>query len=176
MYNNATLIKRTAMETIDASALEFAGFWRRLTAFIVDGVIAGIIISTIVASVFPFTWIPFVGVTHWVPFYRGAIQNIISNGFNLIYVVGFWMWRGQTPGKMLLNVKVIRTDGSNISPGYAILRYLGYLISGFFFGLGFLWIAFDARKQGWHDKIADTYVVKLPPPVREPIPAAKPSM
>ncbi len=165
------------MTTIDASALEFAGFWRRLAAIIIDAIIAGIVVSAITATVFPFTWMPFFGGdTHWIPFYRGAAQNIISNGFNLIYTVGFWAWRGQTPGKMLLNIKVIRTDGSNISMGYAILRYLGYFISGFVLGLGFLWIAFDSRKQGWHDKIADTYVVKLPSPIHEAIPAAKPSM
>jgi uncharacterized RDD family membrane protein YckC len=161
----------------DTSALEFAGFWIRLAAFIIDGIIAGILVGAIMAIMFPFTWIPlFGGDAHWIPFYRGTVQNIISNGVNFAYVVAFWTWRGQTPGKMLLNIKVIRTDGSNISLGYAILRYLGYLISGFVLGLGFLWIAFDARKQGWHDKIADTYVVKLPQPAREVFPAAKPSM
>jgi len=165
------------METrINASALEFAGFWRRLAAFIIDGIIVAIIVGAITSILFPFTWLPFAGESHWIPFYRGSVQNIISNAANLIYAVAFWSWRGQTPGKMLLNIKVIRTDGSGISVGYAVLRYLGYIISGVALGLGFIWIAFDSRKQGWHDKIADTYVVKLPPPVREALPAAKPSI
>jgi uncharacterized RDD family membrane protein YckC len=162
---------------IDSSALEFAGFWRRLAAAIIDGIVAGILVSAFTAIFFPYTWMPFFGGdAHWIPFYRGTVQNIISNGTSLVYSVAFWAWRGQTPGKMLLNIKIIRTDGSSLSIGYAVLRYLGYLISGFVFLLGFIWIAFDARKQGWHDKIADTFVVKLPPPTREAIPAAKPSM
>jgi uncharacterized RDD family membrane protein YckC len=133
-------------------------------------------VVTIISTIFPDTWIPFIGESHWVPFYRGTVQNIILIGTTLIYATSFWSWRGQTLGKMLLSIKVIRTDGSNISVGYAVLRYLGYIISGVVLGLGFFWIAFDANKQGWHDKIADTYVVKLPPPAREAIPAAKPSI
>ena len=161
----------------DASALEFAGFWRRLAAFIVDGIIIGIVVSVITSAFLPFTIFPFgSGTNQWIPFYRGAVENAVSNGVNLVYVVGFWVWRGQTPGKMLLNIKVIRTNGSNISLGYALLRYLGYIVSGVVFGLGFLWIAIDSHKQGWHDKIADTYVIKLPSPTaHEVIPAAKPS-
>jgi uncharacterized RDD family membrane protein YckC len=62
-------------------------------------------------------------------------------------------------------MKVIRVDGSALDLGRAIARYAGYLVSIIPLFLGFIWIAFDARKQGWHDKIADTVVVKLPPPV-----------
>ena len=162
---------------IDAVAVEFAGFWRRFAAFIIDAIVIGIITGAITSIFFPFTWIPFWGSeAHWIPFFRGTVQNIISNGVNISYIVGFWAWRGQTPGKMLLNIKLIRTDGSNISLGYALLRYLGYIVSGIALGIGFLWIAFDPRKQGWHDKIADTYVIKLPPPTaHEVMPAAKPS-
>ncbi len=161
----------------DASALEFAGFWRRLAAFIIDAIIAGALVGAITSIFLPFTWLPFWGSgAHWIPLFRGTAQNIISSAVNIAYAAGFWAWRGQTPGKMLLNIKVIRTDGSGVSLGYALLRYLGYVVNGLTLGIGFLWIAFDARKQGLHDKIADTYVVKLPQPVRtEVFPAAKPS-
>lgn len=160
----------------DASALEFAGFWRRLAAFIIDAIISGFVVGAVMSMFFPFTWLPFQGDAHWIPLVRGTVQNIISNAVNIVYAVGFWTWRGQTPGKMLLNIKIIRTDGSNLSLGYALLRYLGYVVNMLTLGIGFLWIAFDPRKQGLHDKIADTYVVKLPQPgPNVTVPAAKPS-
>ncbi len=77
----------------------------------------------------------------------------------LAYFVIFWATTGQTPGKMALGIKVIETDGSPVTWGKAILRYIGYIISGVVLLLGFVWIAFDSKRQGWHDKIANTYVV-----------------
>jgi len=85
-------------------------------------------------------------------------------GFFLIgiaYLVCFWAWRGQTPGKMVMRIKIIRTDGSEMGWRIAVLRYLGYVISGLLIGLGYLWVAFDVGKQGIHDKIADTCVIRL---------------
>ncbi len=63
---------------------------------------------------------------------------------------------------MAIRVKVIRTDGSEIGYGRAFLREVpGKFLSGLILGIGYLMIAFDAQKQGLHDKIADTYVIKL---------------
>jgi uncharacterized RDD family membrane protein YckC len=78
-----------------------------------------------------------------------------------ILIVGFWMWKATTPGKMVVSAKIVdaKTLGEP-STGQLIVRYVGYFISAFVFGLGFLWVAFDKRKQGWHDKIAGTLVVK----------------
>lgn len=75
----------------------------------------------------------------------------------------FWFFlafnAGQTPGKMLMNVRVIKTDGSPIRHSDAVLRYLGYILNDLCFS-GWLWALFDNHTQGWHDKIACTYVVK----------------
>jgi uncharacterized RDD family membrane protein YckC len=149
-------------QTSGAIALEFAGFWRRLVAFIIDA----IILSVISSALFPFKWFGWAdlwnGSWYWAIFPILAVSNMINVLIDVAYHAGFWTWRGQTLGKMLLNIKVIRTDGSNITLGYSLLRYLGYIISGIMLGIGFLWIAFDPHKQGIHDKIADTYVVRLP--------------
>jgi uncharacterized RDD family membrane protein YckC len=67
---------------------------------------------------------------------------------------------GQTPGKMLLGLRVIRTSGEPLGFGIAFLRWVGTLVSALPFWLGFLWIALDGKKQGWHDKIAATLVVR----------------
>jgi hypothetical protein len=56
-------------------------------------------------------------------------------------------------------MKVVRLDGSKLNLTAAILRYIGYIISGLLLSLGFLWIVFDAKRQGWHDKIARTIVI-----------------
>jgi uncharacterized RDD family membrane protein YckC len=63
---------------------------------------------------------------------------------------------------MALCIKVIRTDGSPVTYGRAVLReVLGKFISSLLFGIGYLMVIFDNQKQGLHDKMADTYVIKL---------------
>jgi uncharacterized RDD family membrane protein YckC len=146
-------------QTSGAHALEYAGFWRRFAAFVIDAVIVSLLIRVL---------LPYHDLSIWnldsrwyiIPVF--ALSNLIATAITIVYSVVFLAWRGQTLGKMVMNIKVLRGDGSNISAGYALLRYLGYIICGLMLGIGFLWIIFDPRKQGIHDKIADTVVVKLP--------------
>jgi uncharacterized RDD family membrane protein YckC len=126
-------------------ALEYAGFWVRLGAGVID-LLALAFMIIIVAYFFP---APVIWVT------SGLV-------ISAAYWVGFWIWRGQTPGKMALGIKVIRTDSSPVKWQCALCRFLGYIISAITLFIGFIWVAFDGHKQGIHDKIADTYVVKLP--------------
>jgi uncharacterized RDD family membrane protein YckC len=125
-----------------------AGFWIRFVAIFIDGIIVGIVSSAL-----------------------GAILNLNVNGrsglnllLGLLYYVYFWssasIWPGQTIGSKLLNIRVIKTDGSNLEIGSALLRYVGFVISALALLIGLIWAAFDPNKQGWHDKIAGTYVVK----------------
>ncbi len=75
-----------------------------------------------------------------------------------IVIISFWFLKGATPGKMLLGIKIV--DEKTLSdPKFWqwILRYIGYLI----LFPGFLWIPFDRRKQGWHDKLARTVVISV---------------
>jgi uncharacterized RDD family membrane protein YckC len=75
--------------------------------------------------------------------------------------VFFWTGTGQTPGKMAMGIRVVSAQtGDVIGMGEALLRYVGYIISGLALGLGFLWIIWDPKHEGWHDKIASTRVVK----------------
>ena len=151
-------------------ALEYAGFWVRLGANLIDGIILGFIAwiigcifitmghSDVVDAVNPFGEI---GIGYSFVLLR-LIGTSTSFLIKVVYFAGFWVWRGQTPGKMVMGIKVIRTDSSPLTWPYALLRYLGYIVSTMILFIGFIWIAFDSRKQGIHDKIADTYVVKLP--------------
>lgn len=67
---------------------------------------------------------------------------------------------GATPGKKLMAIKITRGDGSKLNYAVAFIRILGYLLSSFVLMLGYIWILFDKKKQGWHDKIANTLVIE----------------
>jgi uncharacterized RDD family membrane protein YckC len=134
-------------------ALEFAGFWIRLGAAVVDLVILIFILSIIL-----YVFSKFIDT---VPFSIKIIMPV-SIIVSIAYLVGFSAWRGQTPGKIVTGIKIIRTDSSPLSWQCALLRYFGYIVSTLILFIGFIWIAIDSHKQGLHDKIADTYVVKLP--------------
>jgi uncharacterized RDD family membrane protein YckC len=126
-------------------ALEYAGFWIRLGAGVIDLLILGVFVG-VLAYFFPSPAI-------WLA--PGIVVSIV-------YWLGFWVWRGQTPGKMAVGIKVIRTDSSPVKWHSAICRCLGYIVTVVTLFIGFIWVAFDSHKQGVQDKIADTYVVKLP--------------
>ena len=145
----------------------FAGFWIRLLAFIIDVVILGIIswvFNTVWGLVSGSGWMSGGTADPWTeatgaPWLLGLTVSFLVV---VAYLICFWGWRGQTPGKMALRIKIIRSDGSNIGWGVAVFRFLSYIISFLLAFIGYIWVAFDVYKQGLHDKIADTYVVRLP--------------
>ena len=82
---------------------------------------------------------------------------------SLLYLPWFWGHGGQTPGLKIMHLRVVREqDGGPLSMGTAFVRLVGYWISGAVFYLGFIWILYDARRQGWLDKIAGTVVIQVP--------------
>jgi uncharacterized RDD family membrane protein YckC len=120
-----------------------AGFPERLVAYIIDGVIIGVV-GFIIALMLP-----------------ELVGFLVNLAIGVGYCVYFWTTSGSTPGKSLMGLKVVNAEtGELIDPGTAVLRYVGYLISSIALLLGFLWIIWDPRHQGWHDKIAKTLVVK----------------
>jgi uncharacterized RDD family membrane protein YckC len=91
-----------------------------------------------------------------------GLAGLFSAFISIVYYVFFIGYCGQTPGKMALRVKVIRTTGEEMGFYRAFLReVVGKFISFVFICIGYLWVSFDPQKQGWHDKIAGTYVIKL---------------
>jgi len=78
----------------------------------------------------------------------------------LYYILSWSKGGGQTVGNFTCLMRVVGTDGQPIGLGRAVLRYLGYYVSIVPLSIGFLWAAFDKRRQGWHDKIARTYVIE----------------
>jgi len=160
----------------------FGGFWRRLFAFFIDKIILYLV--SLVLLLVGLLALELGGHTLGLVFSSGTIPRGMGL-FPVLYIVtiivtatAYFTWfhgaTGQTPGKMLLGLRVIQTSGDQMTFGLAFLRYVGYLISCLFFLLGFLWIAFDRKKQGWHDKIAATLVVRVRyEPVIHPLHAAE---
>jgi uncharacterized RDD family membrane protein YckC len=142
-----------------AEGLRYGGFWVRFLAFILDGIVIGVIAGAL--SVFAFGGGTFVRMTP-----DGAMTvDYTANAFGalvaLIYFVGFWAWRGQTPGMIPFDMRIVlAADGSKPDWVQMLLRYVGLIISFLILFLGVIWVGFDRRKQGWHDKIARTVVVR----------------
>lgn len=113
-----------------------------MVAAIVDGIILGIV-DVIIGFVF-----------------SQSMAQMLTFLVGIGYYVYFWSTTGATPGKQAMGLKVISTDGSTPTATKAFIRYVGYIVSAIPIFLGFIWIAFDSQKQGWHDKIAGTYVIK----------------
>ena len=142
---------------LDDSEYVYAGFWVRLGAYVVDS----LIIMVLLAPFYYFEYQRWADVPiEQMPTY--TVTDFVLTAVIVLLVVWFWVKKGATPGKMLfgLQIRDLKT-GQFISTPKALLRYLvGYTISALVLCLGFIWIAFDKRKQGWHDKIAGTVVVK----------------
>jgi len=126
---------------------QYAGFWRRLAAALVD---TGMFMVVFLIVLGP----QYVNASLW------SIEGFVENVLTLIITVAFWIKLFGTPGKLLMGCQVVDADsGEPLRLKQAVLRYLGYYVSAFTLGLGFLWIAWDKRKQGFHDKIANTVVL-----------------
>jgi len=80
----------------------------------------------------------------------------------LAYHIGFWTWKGTTVGGIICQLRLVRTDGTPLRFADALVRGLASIFSLAVLGLGGLWILKDPERQAWHDRIAGTYVVKVP--------------
>lgn len=140
---------------VQASDLEYAGFWRRTGASIVDTILSCLLFLPLVGLVY--------GDSYWddTRLVKGPGDFLLSWVLPAAIVICFWMFKGATPGKMLVSAQIVDArTGDKPSVLQLIGRYLAYFISALPLCLGFLWVAFDGRKQGWHDKLSNTVVVR----------------
>ena len=131
----------------------YAGFWKRFAAFFIDASLLALMVFLTVEALGPLGWAAASG-------RLGLAGNTVRLLFTWVYFAAFESSRAQaTPGKMVLFIKVTDMKGNPIGFGRATLRYFAKLLSGVFFGIGFLMAAFTTKKQGLHDMASDCLVV-----------------
>ena len=135
--------------------IEYAGFWIRVWAVIIDSILILLITVPILLTIYGVQYLESEN------FIKGPLDFLISWVLPAIAVITFWVYKSATPGKMAISAKIVDAQtGVKPSTGQFVGRYLAYFISGLPLGLGVIWVAFDKRKQAWHDKLAGTVVVR----------------
>jgi uncharacterized RDD family membrane protein YckC len=140
----------------EAKAPVYVGFWKRVLASLIDTVAVLAVVLPLLVAIYG---------TGYFAAAQGGLAGpadfLLQVVFPAVAVILFWKFRGATPGKMLISARVVdaRTLGP-LSNAQAIGRYFAYFVSMLPLMLGFLWVAVDKRKQGWHDKLAGTLVIE----------------
>ncbi len=150
---------------------EYAGFLSRTAAFVTDVLIISLVVIIV-------NWFVPVMISQFslmnldtcativqrpLHYYTCRIIQIslfaFTISFPVLYTIFFWIIAGQTPGKFLFGLRIVRLNGHRMNLWVSLLRYLGYTLCILSLGLGFLNILINDRRQGWHDKLARTCVV-----------------
>ncbi|MEG0744836.1 MAG: RDD family protein [Acinetobacter sp.] len=131
---------------------EYAGFWIRLGASIIDNIIIMVAL------------VPIGMLMGWNSMYSSEVTSTADWLWQILmaaFCVFCWVKFAGTPGKRLLRLKVLdERTGENVTVGQGIIRYIGYFPAILVLFIGLIWVAFDPKKQGWHDKMAKTVVVR----------------
>jgi uncharacterized RDD family membrane protein YckC len=150
----------------------YAGFWIRFIARFVDGLILGIPL-TIILVIFIAISGAAISATSSDQNAQNTTTGVASGIFLLFYVIAlvgiagyqiyFWGTSGQTIAMRMFHLRVVDANtGAPIGIGRALVRWLMSLVNSWACYIGWIWIAFDARKQGWHDKVANSVVLLTP--------------
>jgi uncharacterized RDD family membrane protein YckC len=143
-----------------AGALAPAGFWIRVVAAMIDGALAGVVMGVLFALGFAAV---FVLPPELAMVVSSGLMLLASLGFGFLFGLYYPAKKGATPGKRLLKLAIVSDEtsaGQGLGWSKAFVRLLGHLVCSFTFSLGYVMVAFTSRKQGLHDLIAKTYVVR----------------
>lgn len=141
---------------------EYAGFWIRTGASVIDSVLILAIILPLISVIY--------GPDYWLneSLIVGFWDVVLNYVLPAIAVIVFWSYKSATPGKMAMRLVIVDArTGEKPSTAQFVGRYLAYYVSILPLFLGLIWVGTDKRKQGWHDKLAGTVVLrnKKPEPV-----------
>lgn len=160
-------------------AFEYVGFWKRFLAFLIDSMIVLVVLVPLLLLMH--------GTHDWARLgsymqqaieqsaaggnpdlaagvarlgFAGPVDFLVQVVLPIVALLAFWRFRSATPGKMAIGAKIVDAKTGRAPSNWRLLvRFLGYFVSMIPFGLGFIWIALNRRKRGWHDMLADTLVV-----------------
>ncbi|WP_180124898.1 RDD family protein [Rhodoferax sp. BLA1] len=134
--------------------LEYVGFWPRVGASVIDMLLQ-------LAIMLPLTYAVYGRLSDPGRTFMGVGDMFINLLLPAAAVIAFWVYKSATPGKMALSARIVDADtGAPLTTMQSVIRYVGYFVSMIPLGVGFIWVAFDRRKQGWHDKMANSVVVR----------------
>lgn len=134
---------------------EYAGFWIRFGALLIDMLIMLIVLYVPLSFIY--------GENYWAgeQFIYGFWDLMLGYIVPFVATIWFWLRFLATPGKMATKLEIVdASTGNKMTTGQAVGRYFGYILSAIPLGLGFIWVGIDKRKQGWHDKLAGTVVIR----------------
>lgn len=133
----------------------YAGFWLRVAAALIDSALW--IAISLPLLVLAYGWDYF----NNTDLVAGTLDLLLSWLLPIAVVILFWVYRSATPGKMAFGAKIVDVEtGDPPTVGQCVGRYAAYIVSMLPLGLGLFWVAVDRRKQGWHDKLAGTAVIR----------------
>lgn len=146
------------MLSMDNNDLEYAGFWVRFGAALIDTVLQVAIILPLMLYLYG----PMAISSHKSEVMGWPEELMLSHVLPMAMVVSFWILKQATPGKLMLSLRIVDAKTGELpSMGQWVRRYLSMYISCLVIFLGFFWVAFDRKKQAWHDKLAGTVVVRM---------------
>ncbi len=141
-------------------AVQYAGFFRRLAAVLIDGLLLFILFSPLTRLLSGGSYFPVSDTrNHGLAEFDWSFL-LLNDILPMLIIIFFWVRYRATPGKQLMECEVVdATTHDNLRIGQSFLRYIGYFISLLPLGLGFLWIIWDPKKRGFHDLLAHTVVL-----------------
>ncbi|HTR42989.1 MAG TPA: RDD family protein [Pseudomonadales bacterium] len=148
--------------SLNTGEMRYAGFWIRVAARIIDGLIIGVPLGIVFVIVMVSLVRPVAGQTPpdtILPALMPSLIQVVFLGIQMVYEIFFLGKYGATPGKMACSIKVVTADGGSIGYGRATGRFFAYLLSGIICYIGYIIAAFDQQKRALHDYICNTRVV-----------------
>ncbi len=151
------------------NTIQYAHFGHRFAAMMIDNIIFALLLTPIFSIFFDIKQytdeeiqqiIQTQGIEGlYALFYSNEV--LLQQLIIVVITLFFWIRFAGTPGKRLLKIRIVDAKtGKNLNVWQSIIRYVGYLISSLPMGLGFIWIFLDEKNQGWHDKLANSIVIK----------------
>ncbi|MGI9327939.1 MAG: RDD family protein [Pseudomonadales bacterium] len=135
--------------------ISYAGFWIRTGAAVIDSFLILLLIVPLLSAIY--------GEAYWSSesMFQGTWDVLLNYIFPAVVVVTFWIYKSATPGKLLLKLSIVDSEtGGQPRTQQFVIRYLGYFVASIPLFIGIIWVALDPRKQGWHDKLAGTVVIR----------------
>jgi uncharacterized RDD family membrane protein YckC len=156
-----------AQDASSSVSLAHAGFISRAIAFVTDLVVMSVALLLVIALTQAmlgfFTFYGVFGHTSGIASLAHSAASVVIALGGVVIAIGYpiasWVLFGQTLGKALTGIRVVRMDNTRLTIGHALLRYVGYWLSAIPLFLGFLWVLGDPERRAWHDKLAGTCVV-----------------